>query len=140
MRCALLILFLAGCSSHSFMDGEISNFYLKKIKSDSAEIQWYYHSLVTSTPPDWVVIKYNSGLVDTICQAGNIQDVVIRSRDTILITFISIPEKYSSPTIVKTESRHFNIEIDTNGIALTPEEHFKIRSRMTFKDTPLAQD
>jgi len=102
--------------------------YLKVLPIKDAEVNWYYHSLITSRPPDWVVIKYNDGFIDTICQAENISAVAV--HDTVVkITFHHYPTFYRDPTNVKEVSRGFKIVVDTKGKRFSDSA----RSALTFE-------
>lgn len=123
----LSAMFLAGCLGNWLKENP-ENLYLKKIRLQDGELQWYYHSLISNTTPDWIVIRYNDGMRDTLCHSGSIVDIELNGRDTIKIWSYGQPELYNVQTEVKATSRGYTIALDASGNWTPPRPR-------AFKDT-----
>jgi hypothetical protein len=106
--CHLLVLLsLASCNGSTFFK-KPDKLYLKYIETDSITIEWYFHSLISSTTPDIVTLE-REGRLDTICMTSNIMDVQLLNRGIVLDFYgtprcrdneISLPDSVSGLDVV----------------------------------------
>lgn len=68
---------------------KLDKLYLKYIRTPDIEIEWYFHSTITTITPDVITVKKGSEL-DTVCISRNIADVYLIS-DVIYIDFYGYP-------------------------------------------------
>jgi hypothetical protein len=101
------LLLCVGCSPF----GRPDKLFLKRIETPGVTVEWYFHSLITSTTPDVVTLNVE-GVVDTVCRAQNIKDVQL--VDSVLfLRFYGDPLKYGNAIIVPAEVLGIAIEVDT---------------------------
>lgn len=89
----VVVLLLSSCIPN-FLDEyeQPEKLYYKMIEVPDFKLEWYYHSLITSTTPNYVVLS-KDGQTDTICMSDNIHDINVYIPDTIKLIFYGLPKK-----------------------------------------------
>lgn len=124
----IVVLFLSSCIP-KFLDEdeEPEKLFLKKIEMPDFKLEWYYHSLITSTTSDYVVLTKNNR-TDTICVSDNIHDVNVFNADTIELFF------YGQPC---NNLKSINIEKEILGCCIivdTTANQGELKHRKSFKN------
>ena len=68
--------------------------YYKRIQTTKLLLEWYKVSLITSVPPDYIILSLGN-FKDTICQSDNIIDVNVFKKDSIVLKFCGKPKIHS---------------------------------------------
>jgi len=104
------LLSLASCTGSTVFK-KPDKLYLNYIETDSIVIEWYFHSLITSTTPDIVTLEREARL-DTICRASNIKNVRL-INDRILLDFYGSPRCYNRDVTIPVSVLGTVILVDT---------------------------
>lgn len=92
--------------------------YLKRIETPSVRVEWYFHSLISSTTPDIVTVTKN-GSLDTVCRAQNVKDVQL-TDSTLVLEFYGAPRCYGKEITIPTSLNGIGIETDPNHNGIGP--------------------
>ncbi|HEY1194800.1 hypothetical protein [Flavobacterium sp.] len=114
----LIYIIILGCVTKADKKDRL---YLKEIKVDDKNIEWFYYSNVVSTSADYVLL-YNTknDKEDTIVSSTNIKNVTF-VNDTINLFFYGKPKIYDNPVFIKNNFGKFKIIIDTTSISEGPQ-------------------
>ncbi|MBP7075622.1 MAG: hypothetical protein KBB11_01115 [Bacteroidales bacterium] len=108
------ILVFTSCISNIKIE-DPDKLFLKKIETPNIKLEWYFHSLITSTTSDYVVLVKDDK-TDTICVSDNIYDVNVFSGDTIQLIFYGQPSLYLEKIEIEQVVLGCPIIIDTTAI------------------------
>ena len=86
--------------------------FVKELEVKDVTIEWYFHSLIGSTSPDYVVALRGKE-ADTICVADNIANVAVQEVG-IKLEFFGNPQRNMQNTKVKRSVFGHRIIIDTS--------------------------
>jgi hypothetical protein len=109
------LIFLFACLQMS----PIENLYYKQIKIKNYHIEWFFHSTLSNTSPDFHTIR-NGVLQDTIFEANNLFGVSVSDSDKLVLKFAGEPsginnikfieKKYNLDILLDTSLSNSNIE------------------------------
>ncbi len=85
------------------------------------EVGWYYPSLLTNKPPDYVNITTETDTV-VVCQADNISDIILLNDSVLVIHFCGRPTLYWKNIEIPNEKLGIKIAIDTNRLCQPNKE------------------
>lgn len=97
----------------------IENLYYKQIKIKNYHIEWFFHSTLSNTSPDFLTIR-NGVLQDTIFEGNNLFGVSVSDSDKLVLKFAGEPsginnikfieKKYNLDILLDTSLSNSNIE------------------------------
>lgn len=111
MRCLLIIAAIfafKGCVPNI---EKAEKLYLKEVTTPELKLEWYYHSTLTTTTPDYVVAESN-GVLDTICISDNIASLVL-TNSSVEIGFYGTPKRYGKPISINRKTFLYDVMVDT---------------------------
>ena len=112
----IVVLLLSSCFPNFLdEDEQPEKLYYKKIEVPGFKLEWYYHSLITSTTSAYVVL-YANDKIDTICVSDNIYDINVYIPDTIKLIFYGRPKNRREYIDIEEKILGSIIIVDTTAI------------------------